>query len=79
MKKTFRKISFIMMCVFLLFGFIMSIAAAVSVGVMVGSLNDAIGYVGGKIANPAFGIFITGLILTLSVTAFWAFMLEHRY
>lgn len=77
MKKTLRKISFIMMCVFFLFGFIMSIAVAVNVGVTIGALNDAVGYMGGKISNPAFGIFITGFILTLCVTAFWAFMLEH--
>lgn len=77
MKKTLRKISFIMMCVFFLFGFIMSIAVAVNVGVTIGNLNDAMGYMGGKISNPAFGFFITGFILTLCVTAFWAFMLEH--
>ena len=66
-----------MMCVFFLFGFIMSIAVAVNVGVTIGALNDAMGYMGGKISNPAFGFFITGFILTLCVTAFWAFMLEH--
>ncbi len=77
MKKTFRKISFVMMYVFFLFSFIMSSAIAVSVGNAIGSLKDEIGYMGEKVSNPAFGFFITGLIITFSVTAFWAFMLEH--
>lgn len=65
------------MLVFFVFGFIASIATAVSIGVTISSLNDAMGYMGGKISNPAFGVFITGFIITFSVTAFWAFMLEH--
>ena len=78
MKKTFRKISFIMMCVFFLLGLIMSIVAAVKVGNSISDLNETMSYLGSqKVSNPAFGIFITGFILTLCVTAFWAFMLEH--
>ena len=88
MKRKAQKFSFVMMIIFFLTGIAMTIVAAVSVGSLGSTLGAAIsGSYGssygnyGSIVNPfakyVFPTILGGLVLTFSVTAIWACVLEH--
>ena len=88
MKRKAKKFSFVMMIIFFLTGIAMTIVAAVSIGSLGSTLGAAIsGSYGssygnyGSIVNPfakyVFPTILGGLVLTFSVTAIWACVLEH--